>query len=196
MKYIKVLIVLGFFLTLTLYSEEKTDILIEKSKDWNLSMNLKYYGYISIGSLVIFNYKYFQCFASYSRTIFNDNFLIGGHNTFETGLGGQYDLIKSEKMDSLFFANIFFTAINGKMDGLTHDGLSDVILLNIGHSIGYEFSVGSRIAKFNAGIAVDVQFSVYSKTEDMENGVEINDKLGFFSWLNGPGLKIYTGIKF
>ncbi|HQN72586.1 MAG TPA: hypothetical protein PLB16_04170 [bacterium] len=193
MNLTKISAVMIIFFTLTVFSKE-TVSQIDSSKDWNISINLQYYGTLSMGTVFFGNFKYLHYHMGYAHTILPDKDM--NFHTFGGGIGGQYDMIKNERFDSIIFAGASLMFMSGNMYQMTYDGGSHCDFILIGPTIGYEFSVGRRNLKFNTGISLDVQFCVYSR-EDDEYGKPIYDEeLGFFFWFTSPSLRIYAGIKF
>jgi len=185
----KLLFVSVFLLFSTIYGVEKT----ESPQNFNVSVNGVYYSpeFLMMeptgGASLIFNYKSFRT-----------SFFFGGTNYweqtiyfFQSNIGGQYDFIKSEKMDAIIFSEFNFNIVTGtfhKWDWPDDESpFYQTTYLAVSTSTGFEYSVGNKNLKFNAGTKIYLPvFLVFV----------LEDSFGFGIGYLLPGIEIYTGLKF
>lgn len=141
----------------------------------------------SVGATIIFNYKSFRTSAAYFGTNYWDQKL----HMFQLNFGGQYDFIKSQKMDAILFGEINSNIITGtfhKMDWPDDESpFFDNTFLHVSTSIGFEYSVGTQNLKFNAGSKLYLPVFLTFELEK-DPGADANFLL--------PGIEIYLGLKF
>jgi hypothetical protein len=184
---------LAILLILSVFFNISATEITETQKNYNISINGVYYSpeFLAMqptgGTSLIFNYKSFRTSFCYTGTNYWDQKL----HLFQSNIGGQYDFIKSEKMDAIIFGEFNFNIITGtfhKFDWPDDESpFYDNTFLFVSTSLGFEYSVGIKNLKFNVGSKFYLPvFLIFELEEDPHANA------GF--WL--PGIEVYLGLKF